>query len=223
MTRGIAHGEFKKTPVGEIPVSWTVSKLIDVCEKIQDGSHFSPSVQYQSPGHNRFLYVTSKNIKENGVDLSDATYVDIEFHKGIYSRCNPEKGDVLLIKDGAMTGVAVINNVDQPFSLLSSVALLKSLKQVLDARYLKYYLDSPLGFRMITNQMTGTAIKRIVLDKIRMSLIPLPPIAEQKKIADILYLINTKVNLLTNYNNKMKEVQRGLMQQLLTGKLRVKV
>ncbi len=104
----------KETEVGLVPEEWKWVRSNTVCTKIQDGSHFSPKIQFDSPGEGRFLYVTSKNIKELGIDLSDITYVDHTFHEKIYGRCNPEKEDVLLIKDGVMTGIATVNNLLVP-------------------------------------------------------------------------------------------------------------
>ena len=89
---------------GELPEGWKLKKLGDVCNKIQDGSHFSPQVQYNEPGKNRFMYITAKNIRNNYMDLTKPIYVDREFHESIYGRCNPEYGDVLLTKDCVNTG-----------------------------------------------------------------------------------------------------------------------
>lgn len=91
------------------------------------------------------MYITAKNIKESGIDLSEVTYVDYPFHKQIYPRCNPEKNDVLLVKDGVKTGIAAINDLEEEFSLLSSVTLFKPNKNILNPYYLKYFLNSPMG------------------------------------------------------------------------------
>ena len=112
-----------------LPENWEWAYLTSVCDKTQDGTHFSPKVQYQNREEGTYLYITSKNIKEDGVDLSNVSYIDADVHRNIYQRCNPEKGDVLLIKDGAMTGVVTINNLDEEFTLLSSVALIKTNKK----------------------------------------------------------------------------------------------
>ena len=139
-----------------LPSGWRWVKLSEVCSKVQDGTHFSPKDQSQS---GRFKYITAKNIKHWGLDLSKLTYVPEATHREIYNRCNPEKGDVLYIKDGVTTGIATVNSLDEEFSLLSSVALLKPKREILDPRFLSYYLNSPEGFRNMTGQMTGTAIK----------------------------------------------------------------
>src|SRR5258705_1295720 len=116
----------------DLPQGWMWTTLDVVCTKIQDGSHFSPQMQYDQVGPGRYRYITAKNIKESGVDLSDVTYVDEEFHRSIYARCNPKPGDVLLIKDGVKTGIAAVNRLQEEFSLLSSVALLKAQGNLID-------------------------------------------------------------------------------------------
>ena len=161
---------------------WPVLRLADVCLKIQDGTHFSPKVQYSDPAPGRFKYITSKNIRPWGLDLSDMSYVAEETHQEIYGRCDPQLGDVLLTKDGANTGTVAVNTLDEPFSLLSSVAVLRPHADILDARFLRYFIESPQGSRNILGKMSGTAIRRIILRQIKDATIPLPPLDEQRQI-----------------------------------------
>ncbi|MHB8565882.1 MAG: restriction endonuclease subunit S [Nitrososphaerales archaeon] len=173
--------EWRKKTI-QVPPDWNSLPLDSVCEKIQDGSHFSPSIQHSSPGKDLYLYITAKNIRRIGIDLSNVTYVDSAFHREIYRRCDPRRDDVLLVKDGVNTGTVAINTLDEEFSMLSSVTLLRPKRAVLDPLFLKHFLSSPVGNSMIKKVMTGTAIKRIILDKIRASLIPLPSLEEQMLI-----------------------------------------
>ncbi len=206
-----------------LPQGWAWAQLGDVCTKVQDGTHFSPQVQYDELGEGRYLYITAKNIKADGVDLSNVTYIEKTFHDSIYTRCNPEQGDVLLTKDGVKTGVATVNQLKEPFSLLSSVALLKPDRDCLDSYYLKHYLNSPVGFKMITGQMTGTAIKRIVLQKVKTSLIPVPPFAEQKRIVSELerYLprIDAGVAALKRAQANLKRYKASVLKAVCEGRL----
>jgi restriction endonuclease S subunit len=87
----------------ELPEHWSWVRMDDVCSSVQDGTHFSPKEQ---SGHGDYKYITAKNIKESGLDLSDVTFIPADVHRSIYARCNPQKGDVLYIKDGATTGIA---------------------------------------------------------------------------------------------------------------------
>jgi len=161
---------------------WPNVPLDQICAKIQDGTHFSPKAQFSEPAAGRYKYVTAKNIRPWGLDLTDITYIDKTAHRDIFRRCNPERGDVLLTKDGANTGMVAINNVGEEFSLLSSVALLKPRKDLLDARFLRYFIESPQGTRGIIGKMSGTAIRRIILKRIKEATIPLAPLREQQRI-----------------------------------------
>lgn len=172
-----------KSKVGkEIPKDWKWSILEKVCNKIQDGSHFSPKIQYNAPGLDRFKYITAKNIRNNHLDLSNLTYVDRQFHTSIFIRCNPEYGDVLMTKDGVNTGEVTVNTLSEEFSLLSSVCLFKPNKELLNSSYLKYFIQSPFGSKIIDESMTGTAIKRIILKKLKSAKIVLPPLDTQERI-----------------------------------------
>ena len=110
---------------------WKTVCFQDICAKITDGTHHSPP----NTDSGDYMYVTAKNIKEYGVDLSNITYVSKEVHDEIYSRCDVRYGDVLYIKDGATTGIATVNTIQEPFSLLSSVAVLRPIPGVADPYY----------------------------------------------------------------------------------------
>jgi type I restriction enzyme, S subunit len=160
--------------------NWTKTRLDEVCSLVTDGTHHSPP----NSSSGAYRYVTAKNIRPWGLDLRDISYVDAKTHAEIYARCPVEKNDVLYIKDGVTTGLAVINHLDEPFSMLSSVALLKPMRNVLEPRYLKYWLNSPKTFQNLTGEMTGSAIKRLVLRQIRSAEIDIAPFNEQTRIAD---------------------------------------
>ncbi|EXZ86796.1 type I restriction modification DNA specificity domain protein [Bacteroides fragilis str. B1 (UDC16-1)] len=162
----------------EVPSSWVWCCITEVTNKITDGTHNSP---INTP-KGEYKYVTAKNIKSSGVILDNITFVSKEVHQEIYSRCNPEKGDILYIKDGATTGIATVNTLDEPFSLLSSVALIKPSHWISN-KYLLYYLQSSLCYSSVRETMKGVGITRITLKLIEKWQIPLPPFAEQKRIA----------------------------------------
>ena len=128
-----------------------------------------------------YLYVTAKNIKSDGISLDGVSYVSAAAHREIYARCDPEKGDILYIKDGATTGVVTVNNLDEPFSMLSSVALLK-LPSCVHNRLLVTFLRSPFFYDQMRGFMKGAALPRVTLKRMAPALLPLPPQAEQHRI-----------------------------------------
>ncbi len=159
---------------------WEVKKLGEVCNKITDGTHNSP----KSFPSGVYMYVTAKNIKKDGFDLSNITYVPEDVHKSIYSRCNPVLGDILYIKDGATTGIAMINSLKEEFSLLSSVALLKCNYDMVSNIFIKEVLNSTSKYNEIRGNMGGAAITRLTINKIENIYIPLPPITLQQEFAE---------------------------------------
>ncbi len=161
----------------EIPESWEWCYLGETMLKVTDGTHHSP----KNGQNGDYKYVSAKNIKNDGIMLSNITYVSKEDHKEIYARCNPELGDILYIKDGATTGICCINNLDEEFSMLSSVALLKQPNEVLGI-YLLSVLRSPYYYELMRMGMSGVAITRVTLKKLKESTIPIPPLEEQKVI-----------------------------------------
>jgi type I restriction enzyme S subunit len=120
-----------------------------------------------------------------------------------------------------MTGVATVSSLDEEFSLLSSVVLLKPKREALDSYYLKYFLNSSGGLRMITGEMTGSAIKRIILRKVRAAYISLPPLPAQKKIANILFVLDKKIQAEQTKKKALEELFKTLLHNLMTGKIRV--
>ncbi len=162
----------------KIDPDWEMVKLGDVCEKIMDGTHFSPNNSVVGEK----LYITAKNIKEAGIDLSNITYISQKDHQKIYKRCPLIFGDVLYIKDGATAGIATINTIKEDFSLLSSVAVLRGTKDKLNNLFLCFYLNSPKGKERMLSNIGGVAITRLTLTKINKATIPLPPLKTQKQI-----------------------------------------
>ena len=206
----------------EIPESWKWVQIRDIAIKITDGTHHSPANYEQG----KYRYVTAKNIKNQGVTLTNITYVSEDVHNEIFARCNPEHGDVLLIKDGATTGVVTVNNLIEPFSMLSSVALLK-MPSLMSAWYLVYVLRSDLLYKAVRAQMKGTGITRITLKQIELMTIPLPPLAEQKRIvAQIEELLpyldryEKAWNRLEEFNRRFPaDMQKSILQMAIQGKL----
>jgi type I restriction enzyme, S subunit len=203
----------------QIPLSWVWTRMSIVCTKVTDGTHFSPSNTLEGD----FPYVTAKNLKPWGLDLKNITYVSKEVHNELLPRCNAEKNDVLYIKDGVTTGLAVVNDLDFEFTMLSSVALLKPDNGFVKPYYLKHYLNNPLTFNRLTGRMTGVAIKRIILDKIRNAEIPIPPIEEQNEIINI---INKNQSLIQNAKEtiiseikKLSHLKFSILKNAFEGKL----
>lgn len=161
------------------PLGWKKKTLKEVCIKLNDGTHFSP----ESFDTGEYKYVTAKNIKISGFDFTNITYVPEEVHRPIYERCNPELGDVLYIKDGVTTGIAMVNTLEEEFTLLSSVALLKQDRRIMNGHFLAALLNNENMYTDIRSNMGGAAITRLTIAKLNTIKVILPPIELQEQFA----------------------------------------
>ena len=188
---------------------WTVHFLCDVCTKLTDGTHFSPE-SYET---GEYRYVTAKNIKISGFDFSNITYVNADVHNEIYARCNPEYGDVLYIKDGVTTGIAMVNTLHEPFTMLSSVALLKQNRAIVDGTYLCGVLNNQHMYDAIRSDMGGAAITRLTITKLNRIEIPVPPLALQQQFTAFVEQIDKSKLAVQQSIDQLETLKKSLMQK----------
>jgi type I restriction enzyme, S subunit len=201
----------------EIPSDWEVKRFEQICNKLLDGTHFSPKSK-EGP----FKYITSKNVRNEGLDLGNLGHISEEEHRAIYKRCPVKYGDILLTKDGAGTGACCQNTLLEEFSLLSSVAVLNVKTDITLNEYFLQFIQSPIGQKIIQDAISGQAITRITLEKIKKFKIPLPQLPEQKAIAQVLSTADAAIHTTEKIIAQKEFRKKWLMQQLLTGKKRLK-
>jgi type I restriction enzyme, S subunit len=208
---------YTQSEIGIIPEDWRAVSAADACSKIQDGTHFSPKIS-----GNDYLYLTSKNIRRGFLDLSTADRIDAAQHQKIYRRCDVKQGDILLTKDGASTGNAALNTLHEQFSLLSSVAFLRPHVGQYSSAYLLQQILSSEGQRQIKDAMSGNAITRLTLGKIKKLRFPVPRTkSEQDAIATALFDMDAEIVALKAKLTKARELKMGMTQELLTGRIRL--
>ena len=202
----------------EVPESWCWVNIMEVLVKLTDGTHHSP----KNYPKGKYKYITAKNIKNEGIVLDGVTYVDDETHHELFCRCNPEYGDILYIKDGATTGVVAINNLEEEFSLLSSVALLKPSK-LISNKYLFYYLQSSYCYESVRSSMKGVGITRITLKQIADWEVPIPPMEEQHRIVEYIDSLFAQVDLIAKDTATLKlfleKCKYSILNLAIAGKL----
>ena len=98
-----------------------------------------------------------------------------------------DEGDFVVSSSGTLGKLAEVRKQDLPIMLNTSVIRFRPLDtNILDRDFLKWFIKSPLYFRQIESASTGTAIKNYGPSHLKKMVIPLPPIASQRRIANIL-------------------------------------
>ena len=219
LTRGIGHDKFKKVKwlFGkeiEIPEEWKYEKLSKNAF-VTDGSHLSPKKI-----ENGFPLATVENVNGSELDIESCYQISKEdFDSLVKNNCKPQINDVLFTKDGTV-GKSFVFRQNVDVVLLSSIAIIRP-KNNLDSNYLHHVLQSRFMKKYLATNVTGTAIKRIILRHLDEFKFPLPPLKEQQKIASILSNIDVQIQAQTQYKEKLERLKKSLMQKLLTGEVRV--
>lgn len=206
LTKGIGHSEFKKTEVGEIPVSWEVKKLGDIVD-IKSGS--SPSkFSLADDGQYPFFKVDDMNYGFKYLNNSKL-YFDLKDTKLMKS------GMVVFPKRGAsiFTNKILILNKDGYFD--TNVMGL-SCKESINNEFLYY----SLYYYELSRIADTSSIPQINNKHIEPLKISLPSLVEQCKIVKILSLVDNEIEEYEGKKEKLEELKKGLMQQLLIGKIR---
>ena len=188
---------------------WEEKVLGEVTEYLSDGTHFSPKSQ-----NGEYKYITSKNIRNSGLDLSDVSYISAEEHQEIYKRCSVKSGDLLLTKDGASTGNCCINFLDEEFSLLSSVAVLRPKQKKHNANFLCQVLQSSIGQNEIKGSMAGQAITRITLEKLRAYKFNFPLYEEQTHLGLFFRRLDSQIAESRAVLEKSRQLKKAMLAKM---------
>ena len=205
----------------DIPESWIWCRLGSVLYKLTDGTHSTP--KYTVSG---VPFLSVKDMSSGKLDFSNCKYISEQEHQELYLRCNPEYGDLLLTKVGT-TGIPVIVDTNEQFSLFVSVALLKFNQNLICNKFLQALINSPLVQIQAAENTKGVGNKNWVMRDIANTIIILPPLAEQKrivaKIEELLPYIDRYEQAwskLEQFNSRFPEdMKKSLLQYAIQGKL----
>lgn len=197
----------------EIPENWKWCRLGEICTKITDGFHNTPPKVSEG-----IPYIAATQVKSDKIDWDNCNYVDEKYHRELYIKAYPQKGELLVVNIGAGCGTPALIDVDFEFSF-KNTAILKFNQNLISNKLLFYYFL--LRKDEIYAELTKGGLQPFLSLKILNEIdFPLPPIAEQNRIVQ-------KIDELMQYCNdleasiKQSESQNEkLLQQVLREALR---
>ncbi len=160
-----------------LPRTWCWVSLSALTLQITDGTHHTPTYVEQG-----VPFISVKDLDGRTVSFADCRLIPEAEHREINTRCNPERGDILLCRIGTL-GRPTVVDTDQRFSLFVSVGLLKLPKRVDLSAYLHLVLSSPLGYQQYQRiKAGGSHTNKLNLGDLPKIMIPVPPLEEQRRI-----------------------------------------
>jgi len=153
---------------------WPTRALGEICSKITDGAHRTPT--YVGEGV-PFLRIT--DIKSGFIDWRRVKAISEAEHLELTKRCRPEPGDVLYSKNGTI-GIPRLVDWEWDFSIFVSLALLKPRAELLEGGFLESFLQTEEALRQATAHSKTLTVTNLHLVEIRKVTMPLPPLHEQR-------------------------------------------
>lgn len=188
---------------------WKEYKLKEICLKITDGSHSSPEAI--PLGYPMF---SVKDMLENRFDYTRCKHISKDdFLKLKKGDCVPQKGDVLVAKDGSFLKQIFVCKETKEECILSSIAIFRPNKDIIYPEFLSYLLKSPKVYNYITsNCVSGSALPRIILKDFKEINVTIPNISVQKKVLDILLPLDDKIELNRRINENLEQQTQALFK-----------
>lgn len=211
LTEGIGHREFKDSEIGKIPKEWEVEKLSGIGEIITGTTPSTKIEEYWGEG---YPFVTP-------TDFSDKKYVDkterYVTQKGI------KKARIIPKNSVMVTCIASVGEISMASMECITNQQINTIvcNNGINPHYVYYIM---LFRKNILKRWAGITtspiIKKSLFEKFPL---PLPPLPEQQKIAGILADVDKKIELERKRKSKLERIKKGLMNDLLTGRKRVKI
>jgi len=219
LTRGIGHTRFKTTEIGEIPEEWDTFGLGEIFKTITGTTPSTKVKDYWHGGTIEWLTPKDLNKLNNTITLPPSERkVTEKALKENNLNILPENS--ILISTRAPVGYVGINNTKITFNQ-GCKGLVPLNRDVSFPFFYAYYLKSKTTF--LNSLSTGSTFKELSKEGLDDVVVPLPPLPEQQKIGEILSTVDNKLELLGNKREKLNVLKKGLMNDLFTGKVRVKV
>lgn len=196
-------------------------KIGDICTiKARIGWQGLTRKEYLEDGE--YHLVTGIDFKGNKIDFDKCYYITKQRYEQD-ENIQLKVGDVLVTKDGTIGKVALIEELKKPATLNSGVFVVRDKKNKLIPKYLKSALLTANFENFINSLKTGSTIAHLNQAAFLKYKIPVPPIEKQKNFEMISNQIDKQKIELEKLIANYKTLKKGLMQQLLTGKVKVNV
>ncbi len=201
------------------PRGWACRPLQDLCTKITDGTHKTPSYQPQG-----VRFISIKNVKPfKPIDWDAYTkFIRPEDSAELRRRCDPEYDDILFPRIGTL-GYAKRVDFHEEVSLFVGLGLLKPDKALVEPKYLEYYMNTPWITELSHRRATGSGRLTLALEQTRRLPVLLAPRAEQVRVVEALDSYLTRLDdaaaSLERARAKLKAYRASVLKASVEGRL----
>lgn len=218
LKKGIGHQSFKQTKIGNMPNEWRIATIKEIAS-VKGGKRL-PKGHKLVVHKTRYPYIRVTDFADMGVDMNKVLYLESETQKKI-SRYTISSDDVYISIAGTIGLVGLIQEELNGANLTENAAKICDLKNI-DKIYLACCFHSEICKKQIRAYVGKGTQPKLALFRIEKIAIPVPSLDEQRKIAGYISEISKKLYFEKNRKQKLERIKQSLMNDLLTGKKRIK-
>lgn len=212
---------YHETELGLLPKGWRPCCIEEISQKVTDGDHHTPL-----RSDDGILLLSARNVLDGRLSFDHVDYVPEYEYQRMILRCHPEAGDVLVSCSGTVGRVSLVPT-GLRFALVRSVALIKVDQKLCSGAFMAWALRTSNTRQQILASQLQAAQPNLFQGPIMRLLLPVPGDGvtgekERMEIVDRLNAVQTVIDIERNSLSKLRAQKAGLMQDLLTGKVRVK-
>lgn len=222
LTNGIGHTEFKDSPVGRIPASWSVIELKQIAA-VKGGKRMPKGKPFA--GHvTPHPYIRVSDLGNGTIRQDNLKYVLPKDREAI-KRYTISKNDLYISIAGTIGMVGSVPETLDGAQLTENAAKIVFYDlRTLCPSFVKHVLTSgEVQERLNQEKGTGGGVPKLALFRIESTQLPMPPLSEQRSIGKALDAMDQRLTVTHEKLIALMNCKKALMQDLLTGKVRVKV
>jgi type I restriction enzyme S subunit len=219
LTKGIGHKEFKDTEIGRIPKDWESAKITNIFDLYKGKT---PSTKIKEYWDGNIPFVTPTDITK----INDANGIYLETTEKYITEKGLKSNGLKLVPKGsilftsrATIGYLAINKTE--VAINQGIISLIPKRANVDVTFFCYLFQKLKN--LFENLAGGSTYKEISMSTFSNVNIAIPPFSEQQKIAEILFAVDRKLEIERNEKAKLERIRQGLIDLLLTGKIRIRV
>jgi len=200
----------------DVPTDWDIHRLSKNWDVI-DCKHIT--AEFVSSG---IPIVSIREVQARFVDVTEAKQTTDAFYAQlIEGGREPQPGDLILSRNATVGEVAQVADWHPPFAMGQDVCLLRKRSPGQSSEYLQSVFKSDIIARQLERLMVGSTFRRVNVQQVKALVVPFPPVAEQRAIAEALSDVDGLLGALGALIAKKRAINKAAMQQLLTGKTRL--
>jgi type I restriction enzyme S subunit len=222
LTKGIGDTEFKDSPVGRIPVGWEITNLgsIVIPKGLQTGPfgsqlHAHEYVEWGVP------VIMPKDMKGNRIDPNSIAHIP-ETRASQLDKHRVQQGELLFARRGDIGRFALVEKVNEGW-VCGTGCLKARLSPSINPIFISCYLTLIPVIEWLNSNAVGQTMLNLNTSILADLPVILPPESEQKIIGDAISALDSSINSNFGKLASVVNIKKALMQDLLTGKVRVNV